>query len=286
MRRRRAFTLLEVMLALFLLVIILGMMFQFYFYALQRRERGNAAVNEAYLARLLLRQISDEIRSSAGFVPGFGPGIVGDRYSITVQTHAVPSKDLFERRSLRDDALPGQHDIKQVRYFIAWDEEITDENGVPLALGLVRQELKTLRQTSIRSGSSRISDGIDSEFEDDAEVEDAEQSFRLQLYAPEIKLLEFRYFDGGQWHEDWTAMQMGDNSALPQMVRVTVGYETIEQEEFEELALEEVDIDLEGEQEPLPPRSYTAFVRCFEADSFFQSRVTRAASTLAAEGGL
>ncbi len=273
MIRRRAFTLLEVILAMSLMVFFLAILFQFYRNTLASRQRGMASIQEAHLARVLLRQISDEIRAAGGFVPGFGPGVIGDRYDLTVQTIGVPSRELLRRRDRFEDPLPGQHDVKQVRYFIAWDEDIVDEEGIPYALGLVRQELKTLRQAVIVTGE------VD-EVEVKQEDEEVERSFKLQLYAPEIKYVEFRYFDGAAWHRDWAITQ---GNALPQMIRVTLGYQTQMPEDLE-IGFEEEDFEFE-EDEIFPPRSYTAYVRLVQADTFFGSRVTRAAADLA-EGGI
>lgn len=272
MIRRRAFTLLEVILALSLLVLFMGVLFQFYHNSLRNRQRGLASVQEAHLARVLLRQISDEIRACGGFVPGFGPGVIGDRYDLTMQTIGVPSKELFRPRTRFEKELPGQHDLTQVRYFIAWDEDIVNEEGIPLALGLVRQELKTLRQAVIVAGD------VD-EVEVEQEDEDVERSFKLQLYAPEVKYLEFRYFDGADWHRDWT---IAHGNALPQMIRITLGYETQMPDDLE-VGFEEDDFEFEDD-EIFPRRSYTAYVRLVQADSFFGSRVTRAASDLAEAG--
>ena len=67
------------------------------------------------------------------------------------------------------------------------------------------------------------------------------------------------------------------------MIRVTLGYETQLQEDMD-IGFEEEDFEFE-EDEIFPARSYTAYVRLMQADTFFGSRVTRAASDLA-EGGL
>ncbi len=273
MVRRRGFTLLEVILALFLLVFFLGTLFQFYHQCMTNRSRGLAAVKEIELARVLLRQITEEVRSAAGFVPGFGPGLIGDRYTLTVQTLEVPSKTLFRQRNEFEAPLPGQHDVCQVRYFIAWDEDIVDEDGIPYALGLVRQEQKTLRQPVV------VADDVETR-DAEAQDEEAERSFKLQLYAPEIKYLEFRYFDGAEWHRDWNVQ--GGN-ALPQMVRVTLGYVTQMPVDLE-VGFDEEDFELD-EEEVFPARSFTAYVRLIQADTFFGSRVTRAAADLA-EGGI
>ena len=68
-----------------------------------------------------------------------------------------------------------------------------------------------------------------------------------------------------------------------EMIRVKLGYETQMQEDME-IEFDEEDFEFE-EDEIFPPRSYTAYVRLMQADTFFGSRVTRAAADLS-EGGI
>ena len=107
MIRRRGFTLLEVMLSLSLVVLFLSILFQFYRNTMEHRQRGLTAVQEAHLARVLLRQITDEIRAAGGFVPGFGPGVIGERYDLTMQTIDLPSQELLRKRDRFETPPPG-----------------------------------------------------------------------------------------------------------------------------------------------------------------------------------
>ncbi|MCG3136683.1 MAG: hypothetical protein HJJLKODD_00518 [Phycisphaerae bacterium] len=281
----RAFTLLEVMLAISLMLMLMAVLYRFYDQSMANRQRGLTSLREAQLARVLLKQITDELRGATGFVPGYGPGVIGTNGEIALQTQLLPDREVMETRPVDVEPLPAQADVRQVRYFIAWDEDITDDEGNPIALGLVRQELKTLRQAVAVTGEAAglEESTFDSSFSTTDELDtEAQESFKLQLYAPEIKYIEFRYYDGAQWYRDW---QITQGNALPQMVRVTIGYEPVPPDEMEQ-ALEDDLFEFEDEEELLPPRSFTAYVRLVQADSFFGSRITRAAVDFAESSGL
>jgi hypothetical protein len=257
-------TLLELLLAAGLIVLVSGMLFAFYDASLRSRDYGIRRITGCQLARVVAMKIADEIRSANGFIPDIGPGICGDRRVITIQTVTLPDKELLYRRSLKDEPLPAQCDIRQVQYYLAYDPEEAHEYedgtqaGAPL--GLVRREVKTLHQTT--------------QFENRGEAVD------LDLLAPEMKYLRFRYFDGVDWVDKWDISKdlegkMGNS--LPQAVEVTVGYAELPPEDQEKFKLEETDPDLTPSlPEPYSPDTCTVMVRLPQADTFFGSRLMRA----------
>jgi hypothetical protein len=186
--RRRAMTLLELLLALGLIVLVSAMMFLFYDICLRSREKGNKLISEGHLARVIANKIADEIRSSNGFLLNAGPGVNGTERMITLTTTVLPDKELFNRRGIKDEPLPGQTDIRQVQYYLAYDQGRAhsypnDEQG-PAPLGLVRREIRTLYQTALQ--------------------DNRDESIHVDLIAAEIKYLRFRYFDGVEWLDKWT----------------------------------------------------------------------------------
>jgi hypothetical protein len=261
--RRRAFTLLEMVLATGLFVILVGMMYGFYGSSLALRERATKTARDVQLARIVVDRICAEIHQATGFGGGYGTGIYGDKYTISINTIVIPDKSLSEKRSIQDKPLPGQFDLQEVRYYVAYDEDHPDENGYPRALGLIRRAVKTFNTDVIIEGDEK------------GEAE-SRRSFKQEMYAPEIKYVEFKYFDGAKWWDKW---QITQGNALPQMVRVTVGYEPHAPQEEE--ALLKIDIGDEARKDPLPPDQYTRFVRLVQADTFFGSRLTREASAFA-----
>jgi hypothetical protein len=261
---RRAVTLIELLLALSLIVLVCGMMFAFYDASLKSREYGHRRMADDQLARVIAMKIAEEIRSANGFVPSVGPGISGERRVLTLQTVTMPDKELFYQRSIKDEPLPAQCDIRQVQYYLAYDEDDThtypDGTEAPAPLGLVRREIKTLFQST--------------------QLETQAESVDLDLLAPEMKYLRFRYFDGIDWVDKWDIGNDGagkGGNSLPQAVEVTVGYTPLPPEDSDKSNLDEQDLDMvPSEPEPYSAETVTVVVRLPQADTFFGSRLMRA----------
>ena len=271
--RRRAFTLLEMVISIGLLIMLLSMTFWFYNSVIEQRTKGVEVSREAQLARVVLDQIATEVRQASAFATSFGPGIYGTEDGIEINTLQIPDKKLTEERTVRDKALVGQFDLRQVRYYIAWDYENTDTNGEPRSLGLARREIRTyLRDIA-----------FDDEEEAAEAADDAELATKEELYAPEIKYLEVLYFDGATWWETW---ELNQQNALPQIVRITIGFKP-QQPDAEEMQMVEEDfLRDEEELEPLADDRYTVLVRPPQADVFFGSRLTREASSFGESAGM
>lgn len=336
-RRRRGVTLLEIILSTALLVPLLGVMFWFYSSTMESGDRSAGKVRDVQLARVIVDRIVRELRQSTGFSSGYGTGIFGTRHQISINTVVIPDKALVERRGIRDSERPGQFDLRQVDYYVAWDEVNTDEEGNPRALGLMRRERRTFNQLKPveeapeepaegdepempdaeglngvgeelpegltgeeigegvdrphdRGGPGNVSgdpfgktldelldDSFDEEL-DDEQLEGAKQ----ELYAPELKFIEFFYHDGNRWWDSWEIKQ---GNALPQMVMVTVGY-VPELPEDEEIDIMKDLLRDEEDLEPVPADRYMFIVRIPQADTFFASRLQREASSLASLEGL
>ena len=273
-RRRNAFTLLEAVLAITILIVLMATMFAFYNNSLRVQAEGAKISRESQLARVVINRIATEIRQAVGTATGYGTGIDGAKHDLTIRTVVTTERELWQKRSVREKELPAQHDLREINYYIAWHEEITNEEGIPLALGLVRREVKTMGQLTIIEGKDDVAEDED---------EEESQSIKIEMYAPEIKYIEFGYFDGGGWTDEWTMPLLGNS--LPQIVRITVGYETRDPED-EELDVVEDDFLKEEAENFIPPgHSLTTYVRIAQADEYFGSRMTRAAFQMGDFGG-
>ncbi len=265
---RRGFTLLEVVIAISLLVMLMSMLMMFYDNALVQRDEGTKRSRDAQLARVILERMAKEVRQAIGNVPGYGVGVFGYKDRIEVNTVVMPDRKLSELQSVRQRRIPPQFDLKQIRYYIAWDEDNLTEDGDPRALGLVRRESKTYLRDSIITSQ---------EAEESAEeVEEVQMAFKEELYAPEIRFLELKYFDGATWWDDWELTQ---GNSLPQLVRITIGF-VPEVPDSEDMDIVE-DEFLEGEDDvdPLPGDRYSILIRPVQADVFFGSRMSREVSS-------
>ena len=261
--RSSGFTLIEMIIAIGLLSLLMGGVYQFYVMSLQARQIGKASTQQALLARVILTQMADEIRQAAS--QRFDSALKGDRREIWILAAGLPSRDLLEIRSVRDNVLPGEHDVRRLHYFLHSDEDVPDEAGDPYVFGLVRFEEKTLNSTALRRGGEGDEEG-------DGEA------FSVKLYAPEIKYLEFRYSDGSS--DRWLKRWEGDlANTIPQAVRITVGFVS-DPEALDNLA-DESDI-FEDEDEDLDtphPDRYTVEVRLPTAGSPLGSVMLRGRSS-------
>ncbi|MCB9853627.1 MAG: hypothetical protein H6819_11070 [Phycisphaerales bacterium] len=270
--RRPGFTLVEVVLALGLIILLGAMMFMFYGTTMQMREQGRVAVKSGVLAQRVANQIADEVRACNGFLTSMGPGVSGTDRFISIQCVRFPGKQVFQRRSITDEVPPAECDIRQVQYYLAYDQEeeyephiYADGTEGPKPLGLVRREVKTPFQLAF----------IDSD----------EKSVALDVISDELKYIRFRYFDGVDWTDSWDIGEStnGGNS-LPQAVEITVGYSELppidkqddnENDNTDEPAFGSSDL-MPAVPEPYSPTTYTVTVRLLQADTFFGSRLMRA----------
>lgn len=265
--KRRALTLLEVLLAIGLMLLVSLLLFGFYDSVLRTRETVHKVTSAGYLAKMVAHRIAEEIRAANGFVPTLGPGVSGRERMLTIQTVTLPDKKLFKQRSIEERPPPAECDLKVVQYYLGYDKD--DENyeyadGVigMAPLGLVRREIKTHFQNPL--------------------YEKDENSVHLDLVSPELKYIRFRYYDGVDWVDRWDIGQEPEGqmgNSLPQAVEITVGYQEVpppvDEEEEDDEAL------TNAELAPSVPDDYTRdaysiMVRLPQADTFFGSRLMRA----------
>jgi hypothetical protein len=260
-------TLLEVIISLGLMTLLVGAMFGFYDISLRTRDIGRRTIDHGELAWRILHRIAEDIRAANGFVPSLGSGIRGYRQQITLQSVVLPDKEVFYPRAIEDRPLPGQCDIREVRYYLGVDpENLVDypdpespDGGTtqaPETLGIVRRELKTFRQTGPQTGQREV--------------------FDVDLISDKARYLRFRYFDGVEWTDVWQPQGGGGfGSSLPQAVEITVGFDPVPPEDPNQIDIDKTDQEA-SLPEPYNPDRYTLVVRLNQADAFFGSRLMRA----------
>lgn len=309
------------------MVPVLGLLFWFYANALDTRDASVERIRHTQLARVVIDRMAKEIRQATGFSGGFGTGIFGTRERISINTVVIPDKALVERRGARAERRPGQFDLRQIDYYIAWDDVNLDEDNDPRALGLIRRERKTFNRLGVTEaealageadaassdnandnandngsgigqddaggllgGDAANDDGAprpqfgqssNDVFDDNLGEELADEEMegaKRELYAPELKFIEFFYHDGTRWWDSW---EISEGNSLPQMVMITVGYEP-ELPENEDIEIIDDILKSEGDIDPLPRDRYMVIVRVPQADSLFLGpRLQREVSSLA-----
>jgi len=260
---RKGVTLLELMLAVSLIMLAMGTLFGFYHVALQATRRAEQASIRSQQARVILQRIAREIRQAVVSAGSRGSPLRGTMHSLTIATAVIPDAALMLEYGLDEQLPEPSADIRQVEYFLAVDEEQTDEDGNPLVLGLVRREQKRLTQRVV---------GLDEE----------EIIRQVRLVSPEVKYIRFRYFDGAQWHDIWLG---GTGNTLPQAIKIEIGFEPDPAMLAGEESTLETEFDLLGNPEgvELPSGRYGLIVRLPTADAFFGSRLVAAEQELERE---
>jgi len=291
--RRRALTLLEVIIAVSLITMLLGAMLTFFWQVIEVRDTAAAAADRMQIARQVLSRVAAELRGCVGFEEiGFPieqplveeefldefdeveeapvlaeqkvPLLVGDRRHITFLTTRLPAAHQYDFFREAVEPPPAQHDLTQVSYWLWVDPEETDEEGDPIIGGIIRTEKKTLNQFLV-------------ELEDPLDV-------RNDLWSHELGYLEFRYFDGVEWSVSWNVTQ---GNSLPQLIQVTVGFEPCTADELENRDLDDYPLEEYpyGDDREHSDR-YSIIVRIPAADRFFSSRVQRVGQELTEQLGV
>lgn len=287
--RRRGFTMLEVLIALVLTASLLSGVYMFFENVIRARKEAGAVDDDSQLRRYTLERIAEDVRYAAGYVPGFGVGLTGTRHSITIYRYVMPEADVFNEYDPQLDTLPpAKHDLRRVDWDLRWDEELKDEQGYPICHGIRRSSQTTLNQIVVtdegagelfesadfdRSGAD-AGDASEPDASTDAGAEAPPEPSGVErdLVAPEFKFLEFHYFDGAEWVEDWAGGQAQENS-LPQAIMITIGRVPVPPEE--ELKLDSEDKPF-GEAEEQHPDRFSIIVRLPMADRFLASRMVNA----------
>lgn len=250
--RRRGMTLLEVILSLALALLLLLTLSMAIDSHLRVVDQGRRHVEQALLARSLLHRIADDIRSTVRYDPqniralvpqlttpsledlavqsGLGemdfsdtedteataaettepppvPGIYGNRYELYIDLSRLPRLDQFQYELVASEGSPlldRTSEVKRVAYYVVRPEvsSIAEAAGTLVRSGLVRWELD--RAASLLA----YEEGTLAELER-----------QVEPIAPEVLGIEFEYFDGQEWVEEWDSDVLG---GLPIAIRIAL----------------------------------------------------------------
>jgi len=186
---RKGVTLLELVLAVSLAAGMTGAALLFYDQALSVRGAVGEDVGEACAMRAVMDQLTRELRSASPLDASAG-GLEGDDGEMRLIVADIPGPAAWAVRTIREDPIPPEQDLRRVSYSI---RTVETESGEVLPVGLERRTQKLLTALEASEGKQIVS----------------------RLVSDDIRFLRFRYFASGQWVRQWSG-------GLPEAVEITL----------------------------------------------------------------
>ena len=214
MKRRGAFTLVEVVLAILIISGIMTVLLYFYHRAAQVRQ---AALEEAEFlstTRIFLEQLSSELRTARVVEDQF-IGLEGSSNAISFVCTAVPQTARWITSTNETVLLPPTTDLKRVSYRLLGGTNNLERKGLDRTDDLLLGNAFTFGTNAtefVEVGTTNLT----SENVIDSSGTNQFAARRLPL-TDKIQHLQFRYWSGTNWVDSWGGLD------LPRGVEVTVG---------------------------------------------------------------
>ena len=245
-RRRRGFTLLEVLLSLVLSVLVLAIVATAVDLHMRLLTSSRTDIEQSQLARAVLRQMADDLHGAVAYVPQSTSGVLttsltaGLQNAITLESQQggtpptqATSPSGSSTASLSTSSTPGlygdnqslQFDFTRLTKATVSNANSADTNSVNPTSDL-RTVTYTLAGNNLGSASGGNGQGLVRYEMDRAAAANAQTSGQYsqdlanqQPIAPEVTDLEFSYYDGTEWNDQWDTSQQG---ALPMAVQIVI----------------------------------------------------------------
>lgn len=263
----RGLTLLEVVISIALIALLLGSLLTFFWETLLVRDHVALALDRTQIVRQVLERMSAELRATLPYETVHFPvaRFNGDRRRVTFLTTPLPhaNTNTYAYSGTGQEVPWPQHDLYEVTYELWVDPEDTTDEGEPLVGGILRTQRQAIQPMI---PEDEVPEGEDVPY------------VRRDLWCHELGYLEFRYFDGVEWTTRW---EVAEGNPLPQMMQITVGFDSLTRSELDDQDLSTYPIERYplGPDVPNPDR-YSMIVRFPAADPMFTSRVQRLANDI------
>lgn len=209
--KRRGFTLLEVILAVGIAVVLVFAIYQATAMYYIQTEVGREIAQRAQLVRALSARMQTDLRSAfTDFKPQNSSQSEDETYtSTTVSSNTIPAggvqgtvnslsivvqqfpKDLDYSLNAITPVSDPKTDVRMIRYYLT-----TQDEGLS---GLVREAYDQVPDPEM---------GLDP------------QPARMDLLAEEVREMQFEYYDGSQWLQDWGT----EYDSAPIAIRARLGF--------------------------------------------------------------
>jgi len=197
----RAFTLVEVILAVSLTMGLVLAALAFYQQIISTRQAFAdrlGAVEVTAARRAVMERMTGELRSAIVY-PFLQMGLTGDSEGMQFMVASLPGQGVWADESISDIPAVPQHDVRIVGYRLRYS--VDPDTGDEIIEGIERTE-----QTVIS-----------------AEIVEEDIDIAATLVAPSFRFLSLRYWDNqsGEWLDTW------DGGDVPLAVEIVVGIEPL-----------------------------------------------------------
>ncbi len=183
--RRGAFTLMEVLLSIFLVVGLVGAVYGMYDSVLKLREQFAADATRLAAHRGIMKRLTRDCRNAIVYpLPQIDPktgeithvetGLIGERESIEFVSVRLPGAAAWALQQIGDQPIPPEPDVEKVTWALAREEETREP------IGLTRQTRRVLGLAT------------------------REEVGRTRLVSDSIRCFFARYHDGADWVQRWS----------------------------------------------------------------------------------
>jgi type II secretory pathway pseudopilin PulG len=208
-RKRRAFTLIEVVLAIAITIGMLGVVLYFYQQASHLRLEMLEQAESISAARLVMDRLTTELRCASAHGTE-EKGLIGSSDSISFTSRTGPQ--FVSWSGDESGAVPPESDLVRIRYALAGGLQRWQE---PLVAFLQPEPTGPLTITG-------------EDLSDEPSEEELDSNGADPLLTEHIRYLRFRYWNGAAWQEQWTSW------SLPKGIEVSVGREPLPEDLEEE----------------------------------------------------
>jgi type II secretory pathway pseudopilin PulG len=213
-RQSRAFTLVEVILAILIISAIMTVLLYFYQRSVEVRQNVLEEAEFLSVSRMLLEQLTGELRDARVVEDQF-VGLEGSSNSVTFVTTSMPVTARWITSTNDPVLLPAVTDLKRVTYRLLSGTNLFDVRGLDRTEELLTGAAFTAGTNStefVNAAGTNVLLETDTNLLSTNDV----QLIRRPL-TDRIKTLQFRYWGGTNWLDSWNRLE------LPGGVEITIG---------------------------------------------------------------
>jgi hypothetical protein len=196
--RGRAFTFIEVILAVTLSVLLIGTALWFYQYAGQVRSEVSLQASDIAQRRQMLDRITMDLRNAVA-LPGQTGALTGTTDRVTFITAGLPGKSVWTEQKLTETPPTPEQDLRKVSYGLSIYE---DDFGERFVVGIDSQVQKLLSVPVVEEG----------------------QQLKTTMLSTRYLFMRFQYWDGTAWQPEWQ-----EKPTPPLAIELVIGEQEMEE---------------------------------------------------------